>query len=838
MGKKKDAVIDLLEALKHQTSDLLANQILFNEMVENNIDGLVVLDDQNIIRFANQMAAKMFNAKNPKKLEGKMFGFSPVENETIEIEIAKDNKRSPVGMHCSRIEWEGQSALLVVLRSLSERRNLKESLQKASESLRVLINASPLAIVVMDFNGIVTLWSKEAERIFGWSELDVRGQPYPHQAQRGESPMQEVFYRVLSGENIAELEVKGMLGRNGEEKVVHVWATPLSNPSGLDNGVMLMVADITERKVQVKQMELALQNSEGRFRMALSGSPITVSSQDANLRYTWAYNSMAGVQAEEMLGHTDDELFPVDDAAPLLELKRGVLTDGLVRRDEVKIRHDGETYYYNISLEPVFDSANTPVGVACAAVDISALRRTEAQVAHAAHYDALTGLPNRALFRDRLQQAFTLTQREGIQSFAVLHFGLDKFKIVNQCLGRTIGDQLLLEVSRRLAEVMYEIDTVARVVGDEFLILVQNIQDSQDAALVAKKIIDSLLSPFMVEEQEIFLTASIGIAVYPQDGPAVDDMLKNADAALCRAKEELGRGNYQFFREDMNSRAMQKLILEGDLRRALEHGEFHLHYQPQVDIKTGKIIGLEALIRWAHPEKGNVPPDQFISAAESSGLIEPIGDWVLQAACHQHQDWIRAGLPAMRIAVNLSAHQFLHGDLVGKVAAAIEESGMDPHYLELELTESMLMDNIEETVSVLRDLKTMGVRLSIDDFGTGYSSLSYLKRFPLDILKIDRSFVIELAANADDAEIARAIIAMAHALRLEVVAEGVETEEQLDFLAAANCDFVQGYFFSPPVSAVSCARLLQEKSFGLIDMPIINSSAHGKSALIQEQAFH
>ena len=444
-----------------------------------------------------------------------------------------------------------------------------------------------------------------------------------------------------------------------------------------------------------------------------------------------------------------------------------------------------------------------------------ALRSSESLALFALHHDTLTGLPNRTLFRDRLQQAFALAHRDGVQCLAVIHFGLDQFKTINQCFGHAIGDQLLLDVGSRMAEVMYEIDTVSRVGGDEFLILVHNIQNSQDAAPIVRKIMESLQQPFTLNGQEIYVTASIGIAVYPNDGATADELLKNADAAMHRAKEDLGRGNYQFFCEDMNSLAMHKLLLEGDLRRALEHGEFYLHYQPQVDLKSNRIVGAEALIRWTHPKNGNIPPSEFIPAAESSGVIEPIGDWVLQAACQQHLAWVEAGLSPIRIAVNLSARQFLRGDLVDKVARALEASCMPPEYLELELTESMLMQDVENTVNTLHALKKMGVRLSIDDFGTGYSSLSYLKRFPLDILKIDRSFVAELGTASDDGEIARAIIAMAHALRLEVVAEGVENTQQLDFMRSFNCDFIQGYYFSRPLSADDFARLLKGKTLGL-----------------------
>ncbi len=818
MSKRNGEILSLLESLKHQTNELLSNQVLYTEMVDNNADGLIVVDGDGIIRFANQRAAEMFNRKKAKKLEGEIFAFNPADNEMTEIEIAAENKVITVEMRSRKIDWAGHSAMLVALRPGTDRGKIRSSLQKASESLKAMINASPLAIVVVDIGGVVTLWSKAAERIFDWSELEMRGQPFPFR----DSVLEDVIERASSGEQLFELEIVGSFGLYGLAKTLHLWATPLNNAAGAISGVMLMVADVTETKLKKQQMEIALQTSEKRFRMALSNSPISVSCQDAELRYTWIYNSLAGIQETQMIGKSDAELFSQEDAALLNELKHCVLKLGIESRGEVKIQRDGRLYFYDISVEPMLDDSGNISGVTCAATDVSALRHTESLAAFALHHDTLTGLPNRTLFLDRLQQAFALAQREDVQCLAVIHFGLDQFKTINQCFGHAIGDQLLRDVGTRMAEVMYEIDTVSRVGGDEFLILVHNIQDSHSTPPIVRKIMESLQQPFTLNGQEIYITASIGVAMYPHDGATADDLLKNADAAMHRAKEDFGRGNYQFFCEDMNSRAMHKLMLEGDLRRALEHGEFHLHYQPQVDIKNNAIIGAEALLRWNHPKHGNIPPGEFIPAAESSGVINPIGDWVLQTACHQHREWIEAGFSPVRMSVNLSARQFLRGDLVNKVACVLKASGMQPEYLELELTESILMQDVENTVSTLHELKRMGVRLSIDDFGTGYSSLSYLKRFPLDILKIDRSFVADLGTKSDDGEIARAIIAMAHALHLKVVAEGVENLQQLNFMRDFHCDLIQGYYFSKPLPAEEFARLLKGKTLGLF---VVSGSA-------------
>lgn len=821
MSKRNDEILVLLETLKHQTNELLANQLLYNEMVDNNADGVLVVDGEGIIRFANKMAAKMFNCKKAKKLEGELFAFNPVENETAEIKIAVGNQVSIVEMRPSKIEWGGGSAMLVVLRSDAGRGHLSASLKNNSESLKAMINASPLAIMAVEIGGVVTLWNKAAERIFGWSEMEMKGMPFPFK----DTALEEIFESALSGEIFSEKEVVGSLGLYGFEKVVHVWTTTLIGAAGVAKGVLLMISDATEANLQKKKMESALQNSEKRFRMVLSNSPVSVSSQDAGLRYTWAYNPMAGLRDAQMIGKTDAELFSAEDASQLDDLKIGVLRTGKEGRAEIKIQRDGQMYFYDIAVEPIADDSGNVVGVSCAATDVSALRHTESLADFTLHHDTLTGLPNRSLFRDRLQQALFLAQDSGGQCVAVMHFGIDQFKMINQCFGHTLGDMLLRDVGARLATVMYEIDTVSRVGGDEFLILAHNIQDSQDAASVVRKVSRALQEPFVLSGQDIHLTASIGVAVFPNDGNTADELLKNADAAMHRAKEDLGRGNYQFFCEDMNFHAMRRLALEMDLHKALEQNEFHLHYQPQLDIENNHIIGVEALIRWHHPENGNIHPGDFIPASESAGLIEAIGDWVLQEACRQHRAWLDAGFPPVRIAVNLSAKQFQNGDLIEKVSGVLAENGMRPEFLELELTEGMLMHDVENTARTLHAFKQMGVRLSIDDFGTGYSSLSYLKRFPLDTLKIDRSFVTDLGAGSDDGEIARAVIAMAHALGLEVVAEGVENQRQLDFMRDFKCDYVQGYFFSRPLPAEECAKFIKSRSMGLFVISGLSQAA-------------
>ena len=430
-------------------------------------------------------------------------------------------------------------------------------------------------------------------------------------------------------------------------------------------------------------------------------------------------------------------------------------------------------------------------------------------MAHLAHHDFLTDLPNRMLLSDRVANAIALARRHGKQC-AVLFLDLDRFKHINDSLGHPIGDQLLQSVAQRLVACVRGSDTVSRQGGDEFVVLLSEIEHAEDAALSAEKILLALAAPHSIAENELHITASIGISIYPEDGQDAETLIRCADTAMYHAKDK-GRNNYQFFTEDMNVRAVERQFLEGSLRRALERQEFVLHYQPKINLQTGAITGVEALIRWRHPERGLIPPAQFVPIAEDCGLIVPIGRWVLREACRQAQAWIDAGLPPMPVAVNISALEFQSKDFLDGVRAILKETRLNPRYLELELTESVLMQDAESTAPALIALKAIGVRLAIDDFGTGYSSLSYLRQFPIDTLKIDQSFVREITAGSLDDTIVSAMISMGRTLKQRVVAEGVETAEQFAFLRRQHCDEGQGYHFSRPVSAEEFVTLLKTK---------------------------
>jgi diguanylate cyclase (GGDEF)-like protein len=429
------------------------------------------------------------------------------------------------------------------------------------------------------------------------------------------------------------------------------------------------------------------------------------------------------------------------------------------------------------------------------------------QLKHWAQYDFLTDLPNRMLLNDRLTQAIASAGRYRRQ-LAVLFLDLDSFRHVNDSLGHAIGDGLLRAVGARLLAGVRKSDTVSRQGGDEFVVVLSSIERSEDAALTATKLITVITAPYSIDQHNLHVSGSVGISIYPTDGVEAEDLIQNADNAMYHAKEH-GSNNHRFFKEDMNVQAVHRQFLEASLRRALEQHEFELHYQPKIDLKSGAITGVEALIRWRHPERGLIPPAEFIPIAESCGLIVPIGRWVLREACMQAREWQGAGLPEIPVAVNISSVEFRDKNFLENLRATLNETGLEPRHLELELTESVLMQYIESTASVLGELRVMGVQLAVDDFGTGYSSLSYLSQFPINSLKIDKSFVQAIKSEQTDAPIICAVINMGRGLMQRVVAEGVETREQLAFLQSRGCDEGQGYYFSRPLVAEQFAKLLE-----------------------------
>ncbi len=473
-------------------------------------------------------------------------------------------------------------------------------------------------------------------------------------------------------------------------------------------------------------------------------------------------------------------------------------------------RKSGEIYPEWLSISTVKNSRNEIMRHVAIFMDITKRKEVEQRIHLLAYYDPLTSLPNRVLFGDRLGQALAASRRGG-GKVALLFLDLDRFKSINDSLGHAAGDSLLQSVADRLKLCIREMDSICRQGGDEFMVLLPGIEKREDVAAIAQKILAAMSDPHYIEGRNLVVSFSIGISIYPADADTPEALIQNADAAMYHAKEH-GRNNFQFFTPDMNAEALDLLSLEADFRRAMVNGELQIYYQPQIDNATGAIVGVEALARWLHPERGFVPPSRFVSIAEESGLIGQLGEWVLRTACAQNRKWQEDGIVKIPVAVNLSALQFHQKDLVELIVGILHETGLEPRYLELELTEGIIMKNAESTIATLNALKKAGVLLSIDDFGTGYSSLSYLKRFPIDKLKIDQSFIRDVATNENDALITTTIISMGHNLRFKVIAEGVETAEQISFLKEHQCDETQGYYISTPLSPEKLVRFIQSRA--------------------------
>jgi len=515
---------------------------------------------------------------------------------------------------------------------------------------------------------------------------------------------------------------------------------------------------------------------------------------------------MTGWKKEEAVGRAMGEVFNIVDPAMKepFEMPCNIPAGA---RNSLLVRRDGKELPIRDSMSPIHDSDGNTIGTVVVCHDMSEAHEMAARMAHLAQHDFLTDLPNRSLLNDRLNQAIQLAHRQGKQ-LAVLFLDLDHFKHVNDTLGHAVGDLLLKTVAHRLKSCVRGSDTLCRQGGDEFVVVLSEIDDGEDAAQVASKMLDVFSKPVVVDGHELDVGLSIGISIYPDDGVSADTIVRHADIAMYHAKEN-GRNNYQFFTSELNMRAVQRHTLKRNLRRAVDRKEFALQYQAKFDLITGRLTGAEALLRWHHPDQGFMSPMQFIPIAEESGMIGPIGQWVLREACTQVQAWHQSGLPLLPISVNISPVEFRNKDFIRGLSDILDETGLHPQYLELELTESVLLQNAESISSMLYSLKDMGVQLSIDDFGTGYSNLSYLKHFPIDTLKIDQSFVHDVNDDMDDATIVRAIVGMAESLKLRTVAEGVETTEHLAFLQALQCNEGQGYFFGRPVYARSFTTILE-----------------------------
>ena len=688
-----------------------------------------------------------------------------------------------------------------VAADVTERRRAQEALRQSEEQFRDLVENINEVIYALDATGCVTYVSPAVEEVGGYKPAEVLGRSFTEFIHPEDLPeILQSFQRVVSG-NMEPSEYR-VLTKSGDVHWVRS-SSRLVYEDGQIAGLRAVLMDITDRK----QAEEALRESESRQRALLDAMPdlmCRVRRDGLFLDFRPGGDALPRLGDADLAGRNIAAVLPAGVVEQILHHVERSLSGGDMQVFEYQHRLQGEMRDFEARIVP-----SGPDEVLALVRDITERKQMEDTIRHLAYHDPLTGLPNRVLFQDRFGQALAQARRSN-QPLALMSLDLDRFKVINDTLGHAGGDHLLQAVAARLTRIVRDGDTIARVGGDEFMLSFPGAGRPEDAVKVADKILRSLRRPFSVDGQEFHSTASLGLAFYPHDGRDADTLRKNADAAMYRAKEQ-GRNNYQLYTAAMNAEASQRLALENSLRRALERDEFAVYYQPQADVQTGGIVGIEALVRWQHPERGLVLPGEFIPIAEETGLIVPLGERVLRTACRQAKSWQDGGLSPLRIAVNLSTRQFRQPSLVDAVTGILEETGLSPHLLELEITEGVAMQDVDFVIVVLRSLHEMGVRISIDDFGSGYSSLSYLKNFPIQTLKIDRSFVDDLTVDASDAAITSAVIAMAHSLNLNVIAEGVETEAQLAFLRERGCDQFQGFLLAGPMSGDSVRAWLGRK---------------------------
>ena len=836
-----------------------------DSLIQNSPLGIAVLDRQGSVELANSAFEKLFQRDRHELASidiGNIHLFDDEGTDTAQLipqifagatlhrtvrQRRKDGQSLDLAVHGVPLLLNGEVlGAYLIYEDISDQIRAAERLRLQATALEAAANA----IVITDRNGTI-LWTNRAfGDLSGYTTEEVLGKN-PRLLRSGKQSRE--FYadlwQTITGGKVWHGELTNRR-KDGSLYTEEQTITPVRSDSGNITHFVAVKQDITERKRAAQE----LCDREDRLRLILESTAEAIYGIDQQGRCTFcnpACLRLLGYKhSDELLGKNMHDLIhhscsngrklPAEECRIFRAFKTG---QGTHVDEEVLWKADGTSFPVEYWSYPQRKGEDI-VGAVVAFIDITQRKAAEEQIRSLAYYDALTGLPNRILLQDRLAQALARADR-GQDKIALFFLDLDRFKVVNDSLGHSVGDLLLQEVAERLKRQIREQDTVARLGGDEFVIVLSGVKQIKDAAITAERVMNDLTSAFVIQGHSLNVSCSLGISIFPNDGRDGETLVKHADAAMYCAKEN-GRNNFQFFTQNMNDNVVQRLTLENSLRMALQRmalqkKEFFLMYQPQLDITTGEISGVEALIRWQHPELGLVSPEQFIPIAESSGLIIPIGEWVLRTACEQGRKWQDKGLPAVPVAVNVSAMQFRHQGFLEIVRRVLHETALPPQYLELELTESLILSNADVMLSRLKELKEMGVKLAIDDFGTGYSSFSYLRQFRVHKLKIDRSFVRDVCLDADDAAITAAIISVARSLNLRVIAEGVETEKQVAFLRAHHCDEIQGYYFSKPLLPDEFAEKLRNNSLltSVNDVgsdPILADAASSQLAPFPESA--
>jgi diguanylate cyclase (GGDEF)-like protein/PAS domain S-box-containing protein len=777
------------------------------ELVSNFIG---VIDEGRFV-FVNSAGARMLGAASPGRLIGRraLEIVHPSSRDDVTIRLnssAGETGRFParlIGFDGGLIDVElairrygdGPSHLIEA-RDVTETKRVAESVRSHERKLEGILDAVLEGIISVSPDGNIRSFNRAAERIFGYTAAETLEKPLSMLLPEPHATQHDGYIKryMETGRTWVMNVSRELSGRRKDGTVFPLEINVTQTKQGEERVFIGVIRDVSERKRAQERLKLAATVFDTASEaILLTDSEFCVTASNP------AFSLISGYGAEETLGGKPPFMSSPDlDEKFYLTLWQALQTTGRWEGEFWNRRKSGERFAEQLSITAVRDETGNISQYVMVSSDVTQRRRAEERIRHQATHDSLTELPNRVLFLDTLGEEIDRHADQGGKG-ALLFLDLDGFRLVNETLGHDIGDLLLREAGRRLIHTVRGNDFAARLRGDEFVVLMRQIDSPEDAARLAQAVIDAMNQPFDLEGYEAIVSCCVGVAMFPERGEAPNTVLKNATAAKTRARDT-SRSGFAFFSPEISDAFKERLAIKNNLSKALERGEFLLNYQPKLDLATGAIVGAEALLRWRNPWLGNVAPVKFIPVLEETGLIVEVGEWVLETACRQQKIWASQGFPELSVAVNLSARQLRPG-IVGVVERILERTGISPSGLEIEITESLIMSDADQAVILLRDLAAMGIRLSMDDFGTGYSSLSYLKRFPLDTIKIDRSFVRDLASSRDDAEIVRTIVTMGHSLRRKVVAEGVETLEQLTLLNDFECDEIQGYLLSPPATA-------------------------------------